>query len=660
MYRHIKKGIIFCLCLLLSLYHTTLVNESRAYASTIAFHRVLYLNSYGSSHDSFSDKYIGVKDILDAAGVRFDMEFLDSKRLNTYENYENFYNMLKYRIENTEPYSAIIVSDDDALIFAMTNQESLFKDIPIVFLGINSLELAVEAGKNPWITGVVESISVKETIAVARSLQPKAKRVLALVDETITGQANLNMFYEASHFFPELVFSELNMGAYALEEYLSVLRKTPEDTIVIYLAAFKDMNQMNLGYLESTTLMSKECPVPVYQISDVGIGHGILGGYVIDFVKQGKEAAKMVVEVLGGRPVEDIDVMVESPNAYKFDYQRLKDFDLDDRALPLDTLLLNSESSLLQQYLPVVVSTLFLIVIQVLIIILLVLNIRRRHVVEQNLEDLNETLENRVKERTNELKRAMKELQQKEKMASLGSLVAGISHEVNTPLGIAVTAGSYLVDQNQNYMQLLNEKTFSKSHLSEYMSTVGETSDIIHRNVLRAAELVKSFKNIAVSQTSEAQTVFNVHDLVDSLALSLKHELKYSQHTVVNTVDPELKVNSLPGVFTQILTNLMMNSIVHGFSQKENGLISISALVKNETLTLVYKDNGIGISPEIIHRIYDPFFTTNRDHGGSGLGLNIVYTLVTEQLKGNIYCSSQESEGTTFQIVIPSDPEKGA
>lgn len=354
---------------------------------------VLFLSSYNASHDSFAAKYKGLKDVFDGTNVVFDMEFLDSKRFKNEENYRNFHAMLQYRLTHDQPYDAIIVSDDDALLFTLEHQESLFKDMPIVFLGINSMDLAVKAGMDPLITGIVESISIKETISVAQKLNQKAKKVLALVDESISGQANLAMFDAVASEFPALEFLALNLGQYSFDAYKTQLETIRPDTLVIYLAAFQDKNGDNLGYSESISFVSTACPVPVFQVSDIGIGNGITGGYVIDFVNQGNIAAKMVLEILGGTPVSSLEVVTKSPNTYKFDYAKMKEFNLDKDLLPHNTVLLHDDIGLFERYRNIIVPTILVLVLQGFVIVLLIRNIRKRQLIEKNLLAKNEEIQ---------------------------------------------------------------------------------------------------------------------------------------------------------------------------------------------------------------------------------------------------------------------------
>lgn len=275
-----------------------------------------------------------------------------------------------------------------------------------------------------------------------------------------------------------------------------------------------------------------------------------------------------------------------------------------------------------------------------------------------------ETLEKMVDERTKELKAAINELIEKEKLASLGGLVSGIAHEINTPLGVSVSAASYLKEVNDKMVSAAVGGQMTKAQLLEYFHTLDETSKILNSNLYRASELVKSFKEISIGQVTEDRSQFNVKEYLEMILLSLKHEYKRTGHQILIECSELLIIDSYPGVFAQIFTNLIMNALIHGLGGRENGTIRIQVSsekgslltpdgIVKEQLRIVFSDNGVGIAKENLSKIFEPFFTTNRTQGGSGLGLSVVYNLITGKLGGKITCESRVGEGTTFIIVLP-------
>ncbi|MGL5522510.1 MAG: ATP-binding protein [Aeromonas veronii] len=288
--------------------------------------------------------------------------------------------------------------------------------------------------------------------------------------------------------------------------------------------------------------------------------------------------------------------------------------------------------------------------------------------VEREIIQLNEQLEGKVVERTrslseannqlgkayDDLKQAQQTLVESEKMASLGSLVAGVAHEINTPIGISVTASSYLQERVADFKSHIDSKQLSRSYLNEFTVNLDESMQLLQGNLRRASELIASFKQVAVDQSSEARYNFSLADNLHQVVVSLGHKLKKAQCEVDIQCDPKLSIFSFPGSFTQIYSNLILNSINHGFDNWDKPKkITIKVEQQGEELLIDYSDNGRGIPPEILPRIFDPFVTSKRGQGGSGLGTHIIYNLVVQLLKGRISCASEPGQGAQFHIRLP-------
>jgi signal transduction histidine kinase len=245
------------------------------------------------------------------------------------------------------------------------------------------------------------------------------------------------------------------------------------------------------------------------------------------------------------------------------------------------------------------------------------------------------------------------QLIESEKMAALGNLVAGVAHEINTPIGISVTAASVLVEDTQEFSKRYQTNQMKRTDLEAFLETAIESSNMILSNLKRAAELIQSFKQVTVDQSSEVQRSFKLKDYLEEVFLSLVAELKKTKHKVALEGDETLTLNSYPGALSQIITNLVMNSLNHAYDEGETGEIRLNFHQNGQRIIIQYQDDGKGISSENINKIFDPFFTTNRSKGGTGLGLHIVYNLVNQKLKGTIQCESQVGIGTRFIINLP-------
>jgi signal transduction histidine kinase len=287
---------------------------------------------------------------------------------------------------------------------------------------------------------------------------------------------------------------------------------------------------------------------------------------------------------------------------------------------------------------------------------------------EEEQVKLNVNLEGKVHQRTLALKESNKELiqtleilhqfqyqiVQNEKMASLGDMVAGVAHEVNTPIGLGVTASTMMLDRLAGISKAFESKTLKASALAKFIDEGQENLNIIYRNLNRAAELISSFKQVAVDQTSENNRIFSFSKLMDEILLSMRPKLEKFSHQINVTCVNDLIVESKAGPINQIMINLIMNSIIHGFEDREEGAIDIKIeVVDNEKALIKFEDNGKGIPEHLRKRIFDPFVTTKRGRGGSGLGMHLVYNLVTQALNGSISIVSKEGQGVRFSIEFP-------
>ena len=276
------------------------------------------------------------------------------------------------------------------------------------------------------------------------------------------------------------------------------------------------------------------------------------------------------------------------------------------------------------------------------------------------LQQLTEKLEQMVGDRTQELSQALTNLKaaqnvlvESEKMAALGGLVAGIAHEINTPIGIGVTAASLIADKTQEITNTLTKGTLKRSDLEKFMNNLQQSSTIILANLNRAVELIQSFKQVAVDQSSEKRRSFQMKTYLEEVLLNLQPKLKQTNIKVQINCAENIILDSFPGLISQIATNLVMNSLIHAYDHGDNGTITFAISQQHKRLTFEYSDDGKGIEIDNIGKIFDPFYTTNRGQGGSGLGLHIVYNLVTQKLQGSITCESQVGVGTKFIMQIP-------
>ncbi|WP_024955529.1 sensor histidine kinase [Sulfurospirillum arcachonense] len=283
------------------------------------------------------------------------------------------------------------------------------------------------------------------------------------------------------------------------------------------------------------------------------------------------------------------------------------------------------------------------------------------------IKDLNQNLEAKVAQRTQELKHTNKTLEktlsklhvtevsmlENEKMAALGELVAGVTHEINTPVGLSLTGITHFSSITKNLKQLYESDSLSQDEFEGYVKVSNELADTITLNLKRAAEIIKSFKTVAIDQTSQDKREINVKEYFEEVLLSLRNKTKKSNIDFKIECDNSLTINTYPGALSHIITNLVINSIVHGFINTQKGEVIITVKKVDNNVNITYKDDGVGIPASNLDKIFNPFFTTKKGNGGSGLGLNIIYKIITDELHGKIRCESKENEGAIFYITFP-------
>lgn len=283
--------------------------------------------------------------------------------------------------------------------------------------------------------------------------------------------------------------------------------------------------------------------------------------------------------------------------------------------------------------------------------------LRHQTIIEDKLEAARQEAEQALEN----LQHAQESLIQAEKMASLGSLVAGVAHEINTPLGNSLTITTTIGSSAERISTKVANQALTRHDLNTFISDISEASAILERNLQNAATLVRSFKQAAVDQTSEKQRNFNLKRLVEDVLYTLQPQVKRTGFTFQVEIDDDLWLTSYPGAIGQIITNCVYNSLRHGFQDRDHGIIRF-ATIDADTRHVVFtiSDDGCGMSPDVLHHAFDPFFTTKFGQGGSGLGLNLVYNLTTTVLGGTVKIWSEENNGVTLSFTFPYTPHAEA
>lgn len=269
----------------------------------------------------------------------------------------------------------------------------------------------------------------------------------------------------------------------------------------------------------------------------------------------------------------------------------------------------------------------------------------RTTALEQSNSELSRTLEN--------LHEAQDELIEQGKLASLGGIVAGIAHEVNTPIGVCVTGVSLLQERIKTIAAAYEEGTLKKKDLQQFVVDNVEIANLLGFNLARAAELIRSFKQIAADQNFDEAREIELGAYIRDIATNLKVELRRTGHKLEIEDSEPIHLTLHPSALWQIMSNMIMNSLVHAYQEGEHGMLRIRLSKTHRHIRIVYGDNGRGMSEDVRRRIFEPFFTTKRGNGGTGLGMSIAYNLTKAVLNGTITCQSAPGRGTTFIIDIP-------
>ncbi len=273
----------------------------------------------------------------------------------------------------------------------------------------------------------------------------------------------------------------------------------------------------------------------------------------------------------------------------------------------------------------------------------------RRSKTEKTLTTTNKELIKSIEE----LNKAKERLLEAEKMASLGELSAEVSHEVSTPVGISITSSTYLLDQITRLQHDLQQNKMSKKSIENFIKNANQSTELLTNNLNRASELLTSFKHVAVDQTSDKIRLINVSNYLDEIIQSIHPKLKKTNHCIKVHCDESIEIYSHPGAIAQIIINLIINSIMHGFENINRGEITIEIELHHSQLTLNYKDNGHGMNEKALEKLFDAFYTTKYGKGGTGLGTHIINNLVIDTLNGKISAHSEVEQGLSYHIVLP-------
>lgn len=354
--------------------------------------RILFISSYSYAWDTVQIQIEGIREGL-GDNISIDYEFMDTKRFSDEQSISYFYKTLCYKLERVAPYDAVILGDDAALQFAVQYRDSLFAGIPLVFEGVNDLNYAVEVSKDPLITGVVEKLSFQENIDFALKLCPDATNVVAILDNSITGEAERKSFFSHADSYPDLKFSEINTSLLTADELRARFSSLDKNTILIYIVMTEDADGNQYTSRQSIQMVSEYSTVPALRMVSGGIGDGLLGGNIVSMELSGKIAAQIATEIANGTAPSTYDIIIDSPNIYCIDEDVMRKYGLDLSLIPDDAVIINHKPHFLERNREILMPATLLMITFILVIALLCMRYRQETLLNHKLSKDSLTFE---------------------------------------------------------------------------------------------------------------------------------------------------------------------------------------------------------------------------------------------------------------------------
>lgn len=456
--------IVFRTVRLLSLAIILLLPSLTAVNAADERQRLLFISSYHPSFPSFDQQILGLRTALKESGfgpdrVLMDIEFIDSKRFPKARQIPAFREMLTVKLQNLPRYDAVIVGDDNAFSFALEEQEGLFRDLPIVFLAVNNVARAMAQNNNPGVTGVVERSSGKRTLALIDNLYPKAEKIYVIDEEvTPTGKANSARTRQSVRELAMHNVVYLSTSRLSYAELWRHLADIPASSPVMLSGAYRDRDGKRLDYLQLLQEVKRVYLGPIFSSQKHGIRHGVLGGYVVSHLEQGKHAGRIAAAILSGVPVATIDVKDKSPNVFMFDHNELTRLAIDPAAIPASATIVNQPEAGLRSYLSWFVAGCIGLALQMTLIIFLVKTIRHRKTAEVALREN----ENRLRAFLDHSPSAMYIKDRDHRLVMINARYMQL-HNVSEEDVIGKRGGSKLTPEEREKMEAVDQKVMDSA-----------------------------------------------------------------------------------------------------------------------------------------------------------------------------------------------------
>lgn len=582
---------------------------------------ILFISSYNPNFISFNDQINGIVDSL-GEDINLRTEYMDSKITDNESNERDFYNLLKYNISTYEKYDSIIVGDDEALEFAIKYRDGIFKDIPIVFLGVENTKLIQDSLKYNLVSGVRELESLGANIELIAKLHKNVKNIYIITEDLEILDRSIESLEEGFYTKQGLNINTIVTNNMCIDEFKEKLSTLDEDDGIITFYPNNFKNKCWVGHEDVTRLIKQYTNnAPIYSILGYNINNGSIGGKVINHYNQGKKAGEIVKAILEGKDAKKLYIDKDNANEYVFDYHTMKEFNIKKRDLPEGSIIINDPIAYILNHKELSLSILLFVFGLISIIFVLIFYIRYKIKYQKELLCvINESNEvNRLK----------------------SYFISNITHELITPITVITSV-----------MQL----TKSNKHDEDFILKVNNAK-IIDDNCNRLLRLINNiididkykYGNIALNLEK-----VNIVELSESVVTSILPYVETRNLEVIfDTTEEEIIMNIDCNKIERVLLNLLSNAIK--FSNK-GGTIRVNLIKNDDILRIEVEDNGIGIKEDNLHKIFDKFVqldsTMTRKNEGSGIGLSIVKSFV-ELHNGNISVESKINEGSIFTVDLP-------
>lgn len=582
---------------------------------------ILFISSYNPNFISFNDQINGIVDSL-GEDINLRTEYMDSKITDNESNERDFYNLLKYNISNYKKYDSIIVGDDEALEFAIKYRDDIFKDIPIVFLGVENTKLIQDSLKYNLVSGVRESESLGANIELIAKLHKNVKNIYIITEDLEILDRSIESLEEGFYTKQGLNINTIVTNNMCIDEFKEKLSTLDEDDGIITFYPNNFKNNYWIGHEDVTRLIKQYTNnVPIYSILGYNINNGCIGGKVINHYNQGKKGGEIVKAILEGKDAKKLYIDKDNANEYVFDYHTMKEFNIKKRDLPEGSIIINDPIAYILKHKELSLSILLFVFGLISIIFVLIFYIIYKIKYQKELLCvINESNEvNRLK----------------------SYFISNITHELRTPITVITSV-----------MQL----TKSNKHDEDFILKVNNAK-IIDDNCNRLLRLINNIIDIDKykygNMTLNLEKV-NIVELSESVVTSILPYVKARNlEAIFDTTDEEIIMNIDCNKIERVLLNLLSNAIK--FSNK-GGTIRVNLIKNNDILRIEVEDNGIGIKEDNLHKIFDKFVqldsTMTRKNEGTGIGLSIVKSFV-ELHNGNISVESKINEGSIFTVDLP-------